>query len=157
MPVSENYLCICTKREIFSSSQRYRRQQFMWRVRTESRFTEMINIDLLSHINRFFENTKNTCIISSTAFWSVLTHTDYPETTNATNTNKRSWNQQAGIGCKYLSGNNHAKVQTDPWQVFHKQVFTPYDCWCSFQSLSRWLSLGTRYITLPYSPKPIHA
>ena len=31
-------------------------------------------------------------------------HTGYPETTNATDNNKRSENQQVGTGCKYLSG-----------------------------------------------------
>ena len=31
-------------------------------------------------------------------------HTGYPESTNATENNKR--NEQAGTGCKYLSGNN---------------------------------------------------
>ena len=53
-----------------------------------------------------------TCSWKMTPAWKLLTpfsledtlHTGYPEPTNATD--KRSWNQQAGIGCKYLSGNN---------------------------------------------------
>ena len=32
------------------------------------------------------------------------THTGYPETTNASDNNTRSWNQHAEIGCNYLSG-----------------------------------------------------
>ena len=38
-------------------------------------------------------------------------HTGYPETTNATDNNKHGWNQQAGIGCKYLSGNNLPRIK----------------------------------------------
>ena len=40
-----------------------------------------------------------------------IVHAGYPETTNATDNNKRSWNQQAGIGCKYLSGNNLPRIK----------------------------------------------
>ena len=57
-----------------------------------------------------------------------IAHTGYPEKTNATDNNKHSWNQQAGIGCKYLSANNLPRIQTDPWQVVPRQVCTPYDC-----------------------------
>ena len=37
-------------------------------------------------------------------------HTGYPETTNAIDNNRRSWIQQVGIGCKYLSGNNLPRI-----------------------------------------------
>ena len=37
-------------------------------------------------------------------------YTGYPETTNVTDNNKRSWNQQAAIACKYLSGNTLPRI-----------------------------------------------
>ena len=37
-------------------------------------------------------------------------HTCYPESTDVTDNNKRSWNQQAAIACKYLSGNTLARI-----------------------------------------------
>ena len=40
----------------------------------------------------------------------MVEHTGFPKTANATD-NKRSLNQQAGIGCKYLSGNNLPQVK----------------------------------------------
>ena len=50
-------------------------------------------------------------------------YTGYPETTNATDNNKRSWNQQAGKRCKYLSGNNLPRIK-----LIRGKLFTPYDC-----------------------------
>ena len=47
-----------------------------------------------------------------------------PETTNATDNNKRSWNQQVGVPV----WEQLATDQTDPWQVVPRQVFTPNDC-----------------------------
>ena len=44
--------------------------------------------------------------------------TDYPETTNATGNNKRSWNQQAGIRCKYVSGNNLSRIKLIRGKLF---------------------------------------
>ena len=38
-------------------------------------------------------------------------HTGYPKTTDATDNNKRGWNLEAGIECKYLSGNNLPRIK----------------------------------------------
>ena len=41
----------------------------------------------------------------------IITQTGYTETTNANDNNKRGWNQQAEIECKYLSGNNMPRIK----------------------------------------------
>ena len=55
-------------------------------------------------------------------------HTGYPETTDATDNNKRSWNQQAGIGCKFLSWNNLPRIKLIRGKIIPDRYFTPYDC-----------------------------
>ena len=51
----------------------------------------------------------------------ILAYTNYPETANVTDNNKRSWNQQTEIGCKYLSKNNLSWIK-----LIRRSVFTPY-------------------------------
>ena len=52
-------------------------------------------------------------------------HTDYPETTKATDNNKRSWNQQTRIGCKYLSGNNLQRIKLIRYKLFRDRYLLP--------------------------------
>ena len=56
------------------------------------------------------------------------THTGYPDTTNTTDNNiLRSLNQQAGIRCKYLSGNNLPRIKMIRGKLFPDSYFTPCD------------------------------
>ena len=48
---------------------------------------------------------------NSKTFILFYMHIGYPEPTNATDNNKRGWNQQARIGCKYLSENNLPRIK----------------------------------------------
>ena len=50
-------------------------------------------------------------------------HTDYPETTKATDNSKRSCNQLAGIGCKYLSGNNLPRISLIRGKLFPDWIY----------------------------------
>ena len=52
---------------------------------------------------------------------------DYPETTNATDNNKRSEINRQSEGVNTCL-EQIATDQTDPWQVVPRQVFTPYEC-----------------------------
>ena len=86
-----------------------------------------------------------------------INHTVYPETTNATDNNKHSWNQQAG------SGNNLPRISfinTCLWTTCHRSVWSvasgsqtgifslwmPFDFIYIYCSLSRWLSPGNRCV-----------
>ena len=61
---------------------------------------------------------------------SKYAHTDYPETTNATDNNKRSWNQQAGTGYKYLSVNNLLRIKMIRCKLFPDRYLLPMTaCW----------------------------
>ena len=55
----------------------------------------------------------------------VVIHTAYPVTNNATDNNKHSWNQQAGIGCKYLSGNNLPRILLIRGRLFPDRYLLP--------------------------------
>ena len=57
--------------------------------------------------------------------WCLHDHTGYPETTNADDNNKHSWNQQAGIGCKYLSGNNLPQIKLICGKLFPDRYLLP--------------------------------
>ena len=46
----------------------------------------------------------------------------YPETTNATDNNKRTWYHQVGIGCKYLSENNLTRIKLIRGKLFPAQA-----------------------------------
>ena len=91
-------------------------------------------------------------------------HTGYRETTNATENNKRYWNQLAVIGSKYLSGNN-IFYKIPIWEQYVLYYYVPYHSYwsmaccsqtgiyslvppvdfnCAFCCQSRWLSLGNR-------------
>ena len=75
-------------------------------------------------------------------------HTGYFETTNATNNKHRCWNQ-AGIGCKYLSGNNLPRISLIRGKFSHTGIYfiwllIDFNSVCC--SVSRWLSLGNRYV-----------
>ena len=52
-------------------------------------------------------------------------HTGYPETTNMTDNNKRSWNQQAAIACKYLSGNTFPRITLIHGKLFPDRYLLP--------------------------------
>ena len=52
-------------------------------------------------------------------------HTGYPETTNVTDNNKRSWNQQAAIACKYLSGNTLPRITLIRGKLFPDRFLLP--------------------------------
>ena len=52
-------------------------------------------------------------------------HTGYPETTNVTDNNKRSWNQQAAIACKYLSGNTLPRITLIRGKLFPDRYLLP--------------------------------
>ena len=52
-------------------------------------------------------------------------HSGYSETTKATDNNKRSWNQKAGIGCKYLSGNNLPRIKMIRDKLFPDRYLLP--------------------------------
>ena len=54
-----------------------------------------------------------------------LKHTGYPETTNATDNNKRSSNVLAGTGCKYLSGNNLPRIELIRGKLFPGRYLLP--------------------------------
>ena len=71
----------------------------------------------------WFENRypfRTACLSECESHWSCI-HTSYAETTNVTGNNKRSWNQQAGIGSQYLSGNNLPQIK------LIRQMFTLHD------------------------------
>ena len=54
-----------------------------------------------------------------------INHTDYPENTIATDNNRRSWNQQAGIECKYLSRNNLPGIKLIRGKLFPDRYLLP--------------------------------
>ena len=54
-----------------------------------------------------------------------MAHTGYPETTNATDNKKRSWNQQAGIGGTCLSGNNLPRIKLIRGKLFLDRYLLP--------------------------------
>ena len=55
--------------------------------------------------------------------WNI--YTGYPKTTNATDNNKRSWNQQDGIECKNLSGNNLPRIKLIRAKLFPDRYLLP--------------------------------
>ena len=70
-------------------------------------------------------------------------HTGYPETTNATDNNKRRWNHKAKIGCKYLFGNKFQLIKLICGKLFPDwYLLIDFSSVC--YSVSRWLSLGNR-------------
>ena len=74
-------------------------------------------------------------------------HTGYPETTNATENNKRYWNQYEVIGSKYLSGNTLPRISLIRGKLFtdrYLHTFPPVDFNCVYCCQSRWLSRGDR-------------
>ena len=52
-------------------------------------------------------------------------HTGYPETTNASDNNKSSWNQQERKGCKYLSGNHLPRIKLIRGKLFPDRYLLP--------------------------------
>ena len=71
--------------------------------------------------------------------------TDCPETTNASDKNKCNRNQQARIGCKYLSGNKLPRIKLIRGKLFPDRYLLPMTAYLCC-SLSRWLSLVNRYV-----------
>ena len=56
--------------------------------------------------------------LQSVSLYCSLDHTGYLETTNTLDNLKHKFNQQAGIGCKYLSGNNLPRINLIRGKLF---------------------------------------
>ena len=75
-------------------------------------------------------------------------NTGYPETTNATDNNKRNWNQQAGKGVntclgKTCRGSNWSVASCSQTGIFYSLwLLIDFSSVCC--SLSHWLSMGNR-------------
>ena len=65
-----------------------------------------------------------------TEYATTQNHTDYPETTKATDNNKHSCNQQVGMGCKYLSGNNLPRIKLIHGKLFPDRYLLPMTAYC---------------------------
>ena len=81
----------------------------------------------------------------------VCTQTDYLDTTNATQNNKRCRNHFAVLGSKYLSGNNLPRINLIRAKLFPDRYLHPFAaCYfnCAFCCQSRWLFRVTGVVQL---------